>query len=83
MEDIRQTVFIVDNYKKYTKDKVIFTFFINGHEYSVKEVPLVWGVPQLSSIEEDLAQPYFKLYNTLDEVKEYVKQLKQLEGARL
>lgn len=42
----------------------------------------MWGAPILNSIEEEAEQPYFKLYNTLDEAKEYIRQLKQLEGAR-
>lgn len=83
MEDIRQTVYIIDTYSKYCPDTIISTFKVNGREYALKEVELNWGVPQLSSIEEDLEQPYFKLYNTLDEAKEYVRQLKRLEGARL
>lgn len=80
MEDTKQTVFIVDVYSKYANERVIFTFFINGREYAVKETTLEWGIPVISSIEESAAQPYFKLYNTLEEAKEYVRQLKQLEG---
>ena len=76
------TVFIIDTFSKYCNDKVVFTFTVNGKEYSVKEIQLEWGIPQLSNIEEDMEQPYFKLYNTLDEVKEYIRELKRLEGAR-
>ena len=83
MKDTEQTVYIIDVYSKYNSDTVVSTFVINGKEYSIKRVGLEWGAPVLSSIEESAEQPYFKLYNTLEEAKEYVKQLKQLEGARI
>lgn len=83
MENTNQTVYIIDVYSRFNSDKVISTFVVNGKEYAIKLVSLEWGVPQLSSIEEGAEQPYFKLYNTLEEAQEYVKQLKQLEGARL
>ena len=76
------TVFIIDTFSKYCNDKVVFTFIVNGKEYAVKEIQLEWGIPQLSNIEEDIERPYFKLYNTLDEAKEYIKELKRLEGVR-
>jgi len=76
------TVFIIDPYSKYCNDKVVLTFTVNGKEYAVKETTLNCGIPQLNSIEEEAEQPYFKLYNTLDEAKEYIKELKRLEGAR-
>ncbi len=82
MENIGNTVFLIDIYNKFSSDKIISTFKINNREYCIKEVELMWGMPILNSIEEEAEQPYFKLYNTLDEAKEYVKQLKQLEGAR-
>lgn len=83
MENPNNTVFIIDIYDKFSLDKIISTFKINNREYCIKEVCLNWGTPILSNIEEDIEQPYFKLYNTLDEAKKYVKRLKQLEGARL
>lgn len=83
MEDTKQTVFIIDVYSRFSNDTIISTFVVNGKEYCIKSVELEWGVPLLSSIEEDIEQPYFKLYNTLDEAKEYVKQLKKLEGTRI
>lgn len=82
MESTSNTVFLIDIYNRFSSDKVISTFKINNREYCIKEVELMWGTPILNSIEEDAEQPYFKLYNTLDEAKEYVKQLKQLEGVR-
>lgn len=83
MENISPTVYIVDIYNRFSSDKIVSTFKVNNREYCIKEVALEWGTPRLSGIEEDVEQPYFKLYNTLDEAKEYIKQLKQLEGARL
>lgn len=83
MESINNTVFLIDIYNKFSSDKIISTFKINNREYCIKEVGLMWGTPMLNSIEEDAEQPYFKLYDTLEEAQEYVKQLKQLEGARL
>lgn len=82
MESTSNTVFLIDIYNKFSSDKVISTFKINNREYCIKEVELMWGAPILNSIEEEAEQPYFKLYNTLDEAKEYIRQLKQLEGAR-
>lgn len=82
MEDTKQTVYIIDSYSKYSGDTIVSTFIINGKEYALKEVELNWGIPLLSSVEEDAEQPYFKLYTTIDEAKEYIRQLKQLEGAR-
>ena len=83
MVDTNPTVYIIDLYQKFNNDKIIFTFLLNGREFCVKEVQLEWGVPQLSSIEEDLEQPYFHIYNTLEEAREYIRKLKQLEGTRL
>ena len=82
MENISNTVFLIDIYNKFSSDKIISTFKINNREYCIKEVGLMWGTPMLNSIEEDAEKPFFKLYNTFEEAKEYVKQIKQLEGAR-
>ena len=81
MESGANTVFIIDNYNKYTGDKVVSTFMLNGRWFSIKEVPLEWGHPQLSSIEED--DPFFHLYNTYEEAQEFVRTLKKLEGKKL
>ena len=83
MESTKQTVYIIDTWNEFTKDKVISKFRINGHWYAIKEVILAWGIPQLSSIEEDYDKPFFHLYETEEEAREYVRQIKRLEGARL
>ena len=80
--DEPKSVYIIDVYHKYCRDKIISTFFINGIEYALKEVTLEWGIPQLSLIEEALEQPYFKLYNSIEEARKYIKQLKKLEGMK-
>ena len=69
------TVYIIDLYDKFTKDKIISTFKINGRWWAIKEVSLLWGIPQLTKIEDD-DYISFHLYNTLDEAKAYVKQIK-------
>ena len=79
MEESKQTVYICDLYDKYSSDKIISTFRINDRQWAIKEVSLNWGVPVLSSIEEDNTMP-FKLYNTLEEAETFVKSIKQMEG---
>ena len=77
-----QTVFVIYLYNKYNKlDKVVHKFRINGRWWAIKEVPLLWGSPQLASLEADDPMG-FHLYNTLDEALEYVKTIKSLEGVK-
>lgn len=78
----RNVVYIIDICQKYTKDKVIDCFFINNNWYAIKEVELKWGIPQLSSLEEMTESPHFKLYNTIEDARKYVRQLKRLEGMK-
>lgn len=78
---MKQTVFILDLYDKFSPDKVISKFRINDRWWAIKEVPLEWGEPQLSKIEED-SIPY-RLYETEDEAREYVRKIKHLEGVNL
>ena len=76
---MNQTVFILDLYDKFSPDKVISKFRINDRWWAIKEVPLKWGKPQLSKIEED-SIPYY-LFETEAEAREYVRKIKHLEGA--
>lgn len=78
---MNQTVFILDLYDKFSPDKVISKFRINDRWWAIKEVPLEWGEPQLSKIEED-SIPY-RLYETEDEAREYIRKIKKIEGIRL
>jgi hypothetical protein len=80
--DNKQTVFIVDVFSPLNNDKVCFTFCVNNRSYCVKEVELLWGVPELSSVEEESEHPYFQSYHTIDEAREFVRKLKRLEGAK-
>lgn len=83
MENTNQTVFIVDVYSKFTQDKIISTFKLNGHWYCIKEVELYYGKPILSSLEENEDEfIHFHLYNTEEEAREYIRKLKQLEGMK-
>lgn len=76
-----QTVYVIDLYNKFSSDKVISKYRINDRWWAIKEVPLLWGAPQLSKIEEDDPMS-FKLYNTLEEAEQYVRELKKIEGVR-
>ena len=81
MENINKNVYIIDLYDKFTLDKVISTFKINGRWWAIKEVPLLWGTPQRAKIEDD-DYISFRLYNTIDEAREYIRQIKHLEGIK-
>lgn len=82
MENGNQTVFVIDLYNKYSSDKVVDIFNLNGRWWAIKEVNLIWGIPQLSSIEEDSPMS-FQIYNTIDEAKTFVRKIKSLEGTRI
>ena len=82
MENIK-TVYIIDLYDKFSRDKVISTFYINGRWWAIKEVSLLWGRPQLSKIEEDNEYISFHLYETKEEALEYIRKIKKLEGFKL
>ena len=81
MENTNKTVYIIDLYNKFSPDKVISVFQINNRWWAIKEVPLLWGVPQLSTIEENKFITYH-LYNTVEEAQQYVRTIKKLEGSR-
>jgi len=82
MKAINKTVYIIDLYDKFTPDKIISTFKLNGRKWAIKEVPLLWGVPQREKIEDD-KYISFCLYNTIDEAQDYIRKLKQLEGINI
>ena len=81
MESVN-TVYIIDLYDKFSQDKIISTFRINGRWWAIKEVSLLWGKPQLSKIQNDEFIS-FHLYDTLEEAQQYVKRIKSLEGLKL
>ena len=78
---MKQTVFILDLYDKFSPDKVISKFRINDRWWAIKEVPLEWGIPQLAKIDEDDPMS-FHLYDTLEEAEKYIQKLKKIEGVR-
>ena len=78
---MEQTVYIVDLYDKFSPDKVISKHRINGRWWAIKEVPLLWGIPQLSRIEEDDPMSFY-LYDTIEEAENYIRKLKQIEGVK-
>ena len=83
MSEINQTVYIIDVYSKFTQDKVISIFKLYGNWYCIKEVELYYGKPILSSLEESEDEfLHFHLYNTEEEARQYIRQLKQLEGIK-
>lgn len=78
-----QTYFIIDTYSRFSRDKICFTFCINGREFCVKEVKInSEGEPILSSIEEESMHYYFHLHESEEEARAYVRKLKKLEGIR-
>lgn len=75
-----QSVFIIDVYDKYTRDRIIKTFKLYGRDYCIKEVELDFGKPILSSIEEASDESIkFYLYNTIEDAEKYISKLKQIE----
>ena len=79
---MENTVFIIDLYNKFLDPETIrCTFKVNGRTFCIREVKLEWGKPKLDYIDDEFL--YFHLYNSLEEAKQYVKQLKQLEGMQL
>ena len=77
------TVYIIDTYNKYSRDKIASIFQLSGHWYCVKEVELnEKGKPILSSIVDDNDSFYFKVYLTLDEALSYVREQKIIEGRK-
>ena len=68
-----------DKYSRWDREHSLYTFFINGVEYAIKEVILNWGVPQLpSTIEEDENPETYHLYDTYDDAYNFVKYLRTL-----
>lgn len=74
-------VYIIDVYNNHLQpENICFTFKLNNREYCVRKCTLFWGRPELGYIDDEFL--YFRLYSTLDEAREFVKKLKQLEGVR-
>ena len=76
-------VFILDTYNKYQSNKDvkhIFTLF--GKWYCIREVSLIWGIPNFP--EKDFEDDYstFQLYNTFEEALTAVKNMRKAEVMR-
>ena len=77
------TVYIIDTYNKYSRDKIASIFQLNSHWYCIKEVELdKEEKPILSSIMDDNDFLYFKTYPTLDEALSYVRKQRTIEGRK-
>lgn len=81
MEKDNQSVFIIDLYNEFSPDKVVDIFKVNGRWWAIKEVSLEWGLPKISSIEEDNLS-IFQIYDTLEEAQQYMKTIKAIEGMK-
>lgn len=73
--------YIIGSYNQWDKwDRAhsIYTFFIHGIQYAVKEVELSWGLPKLPfQIEDDIPESYH-LYEDKDEAIAFAQTLKHL-----
>ena len=77
------TVYIIDTYNKYSRDKIASIFQLNGNWYCIKEVELDEdGKPILSSIIDDNDFLYFKTYSTLNEALSFVRKQRTIEGRK-
>lgn len=86
-QSTNQTAFIVDVYdplNKKANSNIVHLFLVNERYWCIREVPLEWGVPQLQnqSIEEMDDPMTFKIYSTLEEAKEFARELRQLEAMK-
>lgn len=82
-----QEVFIVDTFdplNKVANQDCVMTFQINGHDFCIRRTILDWGRPVLHGrpVDEDEEFLNFKIYNTLDEAKAFVRRLKQAEAMK-
>ena len=80
---MNQTVFIIDTYDPYfsklIQDTIRYKFVINDVWFVVREVVLEWGAPILGPrpIEEE-REPNFHYFNTLEEAKQFARELKRI-----
>lgn len=76
------TVFIVDTYNEFAADisKVRYVMNLNGKKWCIKEVELEWGKPIMPPSFEEGTEPTFKLYDTYEEAREYLREVQKLNG---
>lgn len=78
------TGYIIDLYNKFARnDDVIFTFFLHGQQYCIREITKFnWGQPVFDKSIEDEFDNYW-IYNTIEDAHDYIRYLKKLDGGRL
>ena len=86
MNDIEeQKIYIVDTYDAFNKvanQNVKMIFTLNSNWYCIRETSLNWGIPIRLNTPIDEEEPKFRIYNTLDEAKEFVRKLRQNEAIK-
>ena len=71
--------FIIDTYNPYEDNNgVEFVFAVHEIPLCIRKVELEWGKP-LRDYRVD-EEPYFHLYESLDEAMAYAKELMRLDG---
>lgn len=77
--------YIIDCYSPYNKNEnVVKTFRMRGQTLCIRTITkFKWGQPLFpeKDIEDDYT--YYKVYDTLEEAEQYVRELKQLEGINI
>ena len=74
--------YIIDSYNKHSewdRSHTVETFYLNGMQYGIKEVDMVWGLPALQFHvgEKEMPESYY-IYEQLKDAQSYVKMLKSL-----
>lgn len=72
--------YLVDTYSVYDNNAdVVFVFTYCGRKWCIRRISLNWGLPDFP--EKDWEDDYttYRLYNTLDEAKAFVHELKKGE----
>lgn len=80
---MNQTVFVVDVYSPFMKNKDVRKIFnYNEKQWCIRETALNWGSPKIELPFDDTSDlaTSFHLYNTFEEANNYVE---DLIGARL
>lgn len=77
--------FIIDNFSPFQKNKnVVYTFRLYGRPYCIRSInEFEWGQPDFP--EKDIEDNYttYLIYNTYEEARNYVDNMKKLEGSKI
>ena len=84
MESTKQTVYIIDSYSAFdNNENVCMTFLLYNNWYCIREInKLEWGEPIFKEKRMDDTS-YYYIYSSLEEAKEFIHKLKQLEGKKI